>query len=150
MNVKDVCQRLYDSSSGIRAVGIAPWNGHHDKTTTLSAVGGAFLTEPDPMRPWKDLLLDAYRMWHNADRHRSVDQLHVKVGNQVVLCERQGSWVVVVGTLTGHEVRKSLRRLIATTFRNLEAMEDRKVILLYPEREKPKKASKGKGNRKPG
>jgi len=151
MNVKEVCQRLYDSSSGILAVGIAPWTGHEDKAT-MASIGGAFLSEPDSHRPWKDLILDAYRMWHHADRHRTVDRLTVQLDNITVVAVRRGPWVIVVGMLVGHGVRKSLQRFLNGSFKQLAMMEDRKVIPMWPAdkpTERPGKG-KGKGNLKPG
>ena len=146
MTVKDVAQSLFDSSSGILAVGITPWNNRSQKPT-LSSLGGAFLCEPQPVRPWKDLLLDTFRMWHTADRYRPLDRLVVRVDNLAVEAECRGEWVVVTGTIIGHDIRKTMRRLLVQTFRELDQMEDDKVIPLFPVRESKEKPKQGKKGR---
>lgn len=141
MTPKQICQRLYDSSPGILAVGITSSIGRE----------GEFVSEPDPVRPWRDLFADAYRMFHTAHRHRKLNRLTVRFDRFVVEIERHDEWFIVVGIVMGHDVRKRLRRLVRQASEHLKQKDENKVISLFPG--KPGAARpQGKGNRnlKPG
>jgi len=119
---KALCKRIFQGSEGIQAAAIARcsesgWDGR-----LWLADGKSEHTPPPFSTPWEDtftklllllgtLSVDKFHV--NTEARRIADPAHSLV------VEKQDEWVVLVAVALGHPIRKSLRRMIAKTFRDL-------------------------------